>query len=35
MHALHLFHITRDMKNTETAPQILPAGLCGTFLASI
>ena len=31
----HQFHITRDIKNTKTALQMLPVSLRGTFLASI
>ncbi len=31
----HTFHITRDIKNTKVALQMLPASLCGAFLVSI
>ncbi len=31
--ASHNNHITRDIKNTKTALQVLPASLRGTFLA--
>ena len=32
---LRQFHITRDIKNTKDALQVLSASLRGTFLASI